>query len=208
MNKKKLFGTIALGGLVISAPVAAFAYAGFGNDGSGFKNKDNNMQDQSNFDLTDEEHLEFMKENIQLKIEHANTLIDMLDEKGVNSEILKEEVLDYAELSMFLESVDVNEVTKEELREAFFDMRYDRENRDEMRTILHETFDEEELKEIRDEFKSEKDELREKYGLPEKKSHGRGNKFHGEGNGRGKGNGSGNGNKFNLEKNNFNQNVE
>lgn len=165
-NKKKILTTLAVGGLAISAPMAAFAFAG------------DNERNYANFtsplaELTDEEKLSFMQEKIDLKKEHVEDLIQELDDAGVDTSGFDSMVDDYVELSAFLATVDVDETTRGELREAFFDLKPDREGMKELRETLRETFDEGELEEIKEGFKAEMDELRESYGLPEREGHDR-----------------------------------
>ena len=172
MNKKNLLGTLAIGGLVISAPLAAFAVSDNGTDSLENINKKNFNSPMD--DLSDEQRLEFMKEETQLKIDHTNTIINLLEEEGVDVSGFDSIVEDYAELNEFLNSVEVDDMTKEELREAFFDLRPDREGMRELRDALRENFDEDKLSEIREEFHSDMEDLREKYGLPEREMRGPG----------------------------------
>ena len=161
-KNKKMIGTLAIGGLLLSAPLAAFAHKG------GPQTTLENEQLNTFNELSDEEHLEFLKEEISLKLEHVSTLLSTLEEEGIDVSdfvIISEQ---YADLIEFLESVDITSTTKEELRETFFELQPQKEGMRELEVILRETFDREELRELKDNFKEEMDTLRETYNLPQK----------------------------------------
>ncbi len=159
MNKKKLIGTIAIGGLILSAPLAAFAYKG------GFDTED--RFNSINEIVADEDHIEFMKQSIELQIDQANTLIEQLDD---TSDEQKEEleliIKEYAELEEFLESVDINEATADELRDAFFEVRETQHDLShQIRDIIQSSFTIEERIALRTELQTQMDALREEYGI-------------------------------------------
>jgi hypothetical protein len=163
MSKKKIFGTLAMGGLILSAPLAVFADSENEINQEEYKKIDKTEI----YNLTEEEHLELMKEQTQLKIEHLTTIINILENEGIDISEFNSIVDDYIELNTFLNSVNVDETTKEELREAFFELKPDREEIRELKIILRNTFEKKELQEIRSEHKIKMDNLREKYNLPE-----------------------------------------
>ncbi len=72
MTKRKIFTTLSVGALIISAPVATFAMVGYKNPtGEG----DFHIQHYDS-QTTDEEKLNLIKETIDVQIEHANNLLE------------------------------------------------------------------------------------------------------------------------------------
>lgn len=164
MNKKNIFKAIAIGGLVISAPLAIFAYQG--NHFNDMNNKAFGFNSEMS-ELSNEDKLELAKERTQIMTNQITSVIDILDKEGVDTSELDSIIEDYADLTDFLNSIAVDEMTKEELRDAFFEVRPNREKMMELRSILRENFDKTELKEIREDFKDEMNELRKDYDLTE-----------------------------------------
>lgn len=164
MNKKKIIGTIALGGLMLGAPFAAFAFSG---------NSQMNDNGSNQVNLLDEdtlnERLNFMQAALELQIEHANQLIDSLDsEDYVDIDRLNEIVLEYSELEAALSQID-DEALAEDLREAFFESHMDeRELSREFRDLIYNAFTIEEHEELRDEFRAEMDALKIEYDVPQR----------------------------------------
>jgi hypothetical protein len=158
-NITKKIMTIALGGLLLSAPLAA-SYATQNSD---------DINNVEKIQLTNEDHLEFVKAALDLQIEHANELINSVDE-DFDTDRLKAIVLEYAELEEFLDSVEVESMLKEELRETFFEFREEsKELSKEFKSIIKTAFNEEERESFREEFKADKAALKEEYNTPDHK---------------------------------------
>jgi hypothetical protein len=160
MNKKKILSVFALGGLALSAPFVAFATTTDYSEDSGKKLPINQ--------LSEEEHIEFLQNKLDIQIEHANTLIDALDDDDdVDTDRLKEIVEEFAELEATLAELDVTEETKEDMREFFFEFRDDARGLSaEFKELIQDAFTDDEKEEFREEFEEDMEELNEEYGLP------------------------------------------
>lgn len=169
MNKKKLIGTTGIATLVLSAPFAAFAYDNTNSEDE-LKKRAEHFQGMS-FEEVAETKLNVTKAVLALQIEHANELVEKLDENSTaDKERLNELIEEYAALEESLDSIEIDEDLKEDLRESFFEIKQEaREISKEFKEIIKDSFTEEEREELREEFKAEMNEIREAYGLPEKK---------------------------------------
>ena len=161
MSKKKIIGTIVLGGLMLSAPFAVFAF--------GSNNNQINNDSRLYINLNEEDlfnRLEYMQAALGLQIEHANELITALDsEDNIDVDRLNEIIVEYAELEEVLATIN-DDALADDLREAFFEYQF--ESRDlsrEFRDLIFNAFTIEEHNELREEFKAEMDTLRKEFGI-------------------------------------------
>ena len=168
-NKKKTFAALTATGLVLTAPFAAFAY----DDTTQSFDK----QKHPISDLSSEERVEFMKLKFDQQIEHATTLVHALDsDDDVDTDRLEEIIEEFAELESSLDELDVSSDSREDLRDAFFEIKEDaKELSFEFRDLIKDAFSVEEREAFREQFEADKNDLREQFGLPEK-SHDKGDR--------------------------------
>ena len=119
-------------------------------------------------ELSDEERIAFIDESLAIKIAYLNQIVETLDEDGVDTSEVVLIIEQFEEMQQFLAEVDLEETSKEELREAFFDLRPERESAKLVREIVRENLSLDEIDALKEEFKAEKEALREEYGLPER----------------------------------------
>lgn len=175
LNKKNLVkaGAIVSAAAVVSSTVFA-ATTSNTEDSTLSESEKVHKRMSPLMNLTIEEQVELMNARTELKLTHLNEIITILDEKGIDTTLIGETVADFENLQQFLSEVDLDETSKEELRQAFFELRPDRESAKLVRDLVKENLTEEELGELKEGFKADKEELREKYNLPERKHHSKG----------------------------------
>ncbi|MDA3854741.1 MAG: hypothetical protein PF569_00680 [Candidatus Woesearchaeota archaeon] len=147
-NKKKIIGTIALGGLMLGAPFAAFAFSG--NSQMSNQYSDEIVQDR----IADHSAMS------ELRIEHMNEIINALLEDDSDLDRLKEIVEEFIDLELTASELDLNDVQRQEMRDVFFEFREDsRELGKEFRNLIEDSFSEEELTAFGDEHRADMEEL-------------------------------------------------
>ena len=175
-NKLIKVGAIATGVILVGASAA---FAASDNDAELSDNEKMHKKMHPLYNLTVEEVHEIQTAVVELRIEHLNEIIEILDEKDVDTTEIEAILDDFKYLEEFLAEVDLDNTTKQELREAFFELRPEKESAKLVKDVLQENLTEEELEELKEGFKADYETLREEYDLPEKKY----KKGHGENSG-------------------------
>lgn len=170
ITKKGLIkvGTITTGVLVATS--ATFAAVSTSSDEAGLNDIEKTHKKMSPMNnLTVEEIVEIKSAMTQLKVNHLTEVISILDLKDVDTTEIEAILDDFKYLEEFLAEVDLDNTSKEELKDAFFELRPERESAKLVRDIVKENLSEEELEELKEGFRTDREELKEKYDLPEKK---------------------------------------
>ncbi len=162
-NNKTIITGLMIGGLALSAPLAAMAASDFGSKNINDQVLTNNMYS----DEMMQNRLDMLESALELQIEHANTLIDNLDvDDNVNVDELKAIVDEFAQLELSLNELGVDEEAKEDFRAMFFEIQTESRSLSEnFRTTIQDAFTQEEMDELRTEFQTEKQELKAQFGI-------------------------------------------
>ena len=119
--------------------------------------------------LTIEERVDFFSDNIEFKINHLEEITTILNDKGIDTTDIETIINDFENMQQFLDEVDLDTVSKEELKDAFFELRPEKGSRDLVRDIIRENLTSEEIEELKEGFRANREELKEKYNLPDRK---------------------------------------
>lgn len=166
MKINKKIKIIIIGGLTLSAPFVAFAYnANSENTPNNFGKSFGKNIDmyQQNFKMSEDEKIELLDKTLNIQIEHANYLMENLDSQtDVNITRLKQIVSEFSELEASLDDLNADDELRTEFRDVFFEIQTDaRGLSKEFRTLIQESFSTEQREQFREQFKNEKNQLRE-----------------------------------------------
>ncbi len=171
-STKKVLSSIIMGGFILITPFTS-VYSTSGDSGEVLISNSNSKPNPKfalenrilNLNLTKEEYLDYLNSDAQLRLDYANSLIEALEEEGVDVTNFSTILEDYSELLNYLNSVDLNSVAKEDLISTFFELLPQREGMDDLKKILRETFKRDDILELNANFKDSISELNQEFNL-------------------------------------------